>query len=379
MRRTPMKLAAVAAVGVLALSACGERPTEGGSGSGSGSNEAGSEPSELASASVEPLPEGQFPDFKACMVSDSGGFDDKSFNQTSRAGLTEVEDKLGIQAATIESNSDSEYDSNVRRLVNQGCDEITTVGYKLGEATQKAAEANPKVDFAIVDFAYLNDAGKNVAPKNVKGLTFATAEPSYLAGYLAASQSESGVVGTFGGAQIPTVTIFMDGFVQGVERYNQDNDAQVQVLGWDPEAQEGSFTNDFENKSRGQSIANTLIQQGADVIFPVAGPAGLGGLQAAKDRDARAIWVDTDGCESAAEFCDVLLTSVMKGMDVAVRNAIADSITGDFTNEPYEGTLENGGVGLAPYHEFDGSIDQEVKDKIEQMKSDFISGELTLE
>ena len=94
-----------------------------------------------------------------------------------------------------------------------------------------------------------------------------------------------------------------------------------------------------------------MIQQGADVIFPVAGPAGLGGLQAAQDNDVWAIWVDTDGCVSAAEYCDSLLTSVVKGMDVAVEQAIKDSADGNFTNEPYVGTLENGGVDLAPYHE----------------------------
>lgn len=364
MRGTAIKMAAGLATGVLLLSACGERPTD---------DNASEEPSApLATASVEPLPEGQFPDFKACMVSDSGGFDDKSFNQTSRAGLTEVEEALGIQAATVQSNADSEYPGNLRRLINEGCNQITTVGFKLGEATEAAAAANPDIDFAIVDFAYENPA------ENLKGLVFDTASPSYLAGYLAASQSE-GVVGTFGGAKIPTVTSFMDGFVQGVERYNEDNDADVQVLGWDRESQEGSFTDDFENKSKGASIANTLIQQGADVIFPVAGPAGLGGLQAAQSNDVYAIWVDTDGCVSAAEFCDVLLTSVEKGLDLAVRNAIADSITGEFSNELYAGTLANGGVGLAPYNQFEDVIDQEIKDKIEQMKSDFISGELTLE
>lgn len=366
MRGTAIKMAAGLAASMMFLTACGERPGD--------EDSAGGEPEEspTATASIEPLPEGQFPDFKACMVSDSGGFDDKSFNQTSRAGLTEVEEKLGIQAATVQSNSDSEYPGNIRTLLKQGCEHITTVGFKLGEATETAAKNNPDVDFSIVDFAYEEPLD------NVKGLVFATAEPSYLAGYLAASQSE-GVVGTFGGAKIPTVTIFMDGFVQGVERYNEDFDASVQVLGWDRESQEGSFTDDFENKSKGASIANTLIQQGADVVFPVAGPAGLGGLQAAQNNDVRAIWVDTDGCTSAAEFCDVLLTSVTKGMDLAVRNAIADTITDEFSNELYEGTLENGGVGLAPYHEFEDEIDQEIKDNIEQMRSDFISGDLTLE
>jgi len=362
------RLAVVAASAALVLTACGERPTDDTAG------ESTTTAAPEATASVEPLPEGKFPNFKACMVSDSGGFDDKSFNQTSRAGLTEVEDALGVQAATVQSNADNEYAGNIRRLVSRKCNQITTVGFKLGDATLAAAKANPKIDFSIVDFAY-----EGSVPQNLKGLVFETEEPSYLAGYVAASQSESGVVGTVGGAKIPTVTIFMDGFAKGVQRYNEDTGESVQLLGWDPKSQEGSFTDDFENKSKAQSLANTLIQQGADVIFPVAGTAGVGALQAAKAGDARAVWVDTDGCESVPEYCDILLTSVVKGMDVAVRNAIADSITGKFSNELYTGTLANNGVGLAPYHEFDGEIDQEVKDAIEQMKSDFITGELTLD
>ena len=125
--------------------------------------------------------------------------------------------------------------------------------------------------------------------------------------------SESGVVGTFGGLPIPTVTIFMEGFRQGVEKYNEDNGTDVKLLGWD--GKDGSFTEDFEDKTKGQSVGEQLIGQGADILFPVAGPAGLGGLQAAKDAGAKGIWVDTDGFEST-EYGDILLTSVAKGMDV---------------------------------------------------------------
>ncbi|MGH3357273.1 MAG: BMP family lipoprotein, partial [Nocardioidaceae bacterium] len=144
--------------------------------------------------------------------------------------------------------------------------------------------------------------------------------------------------------------------------------------------QKGVFTQDFENKSKGQSTAQTLIGQGADVIFPVAGPAGLGGLQAAQDSggEVNAIWVDTDGCVSAPEYCDVIMSSVAKGMDVAVEDAIADSVHKKFDNETYVGTLENGGTDLAPYHEFDSEIPQELKDQIDQVREDIISGEIEI-
>lgn len=359
MKRTA-RIAAVISAAALILAACGERPDDKAEDAGDNSSPTAAETSGV------PEPEWkQYPDFKACMVSDSGGFDDKSFNQTSHDGLVAAAEDMGVQTGEVESQSDAEYADNIAELVKQGCQQITTVGFLLGDATLAAAKKNKKVDFAIVDYAY------EKAPNNLKGLTFDTSQPSYLAGYLAASQSESGRVGTFGGLNIPTVTIFMDGFLAGVNAYNEENDADVQVIGWD--GKDGSFTEDFEDKSKGQTVAEQMIQQGADIIFPVAGPAGLGGLQAAKDADVKAIWVDTDGCQSAAEYCDVLLTSVMKGMDIAVEQAISDAAGGTFNNELYVGTLENGGVGLAPISD---DVDQEVQDKIEELRQGIISGDI---
>ncbi len=356
-------MAMVSGLVAFSLTACGERESD-----TSASDPTSSAPT--AAESSEP-PSEQFPDFKACMVSDSGGFDDKSFNQTSYAGLQNAADDYGVQTAQVESNAVSEFKDNINEMVQQGCNSITTVGFLLGDATEAAAKKNKDIDFAIVDFAY------EKAPANLKGLTFNTAEPAFLAGYLAAAKSETGVVGTFGGVNIPTVTIFMDGFAQGVAKYNEDEGADVKVIGWDPATKEGSFTNDFENKNLGKSTAEEMITQGADVVMPVAGPAGLGGLQAAQDNDVFGIWVDTDGCVSAEEYCDVLLTSVMKGMDVAVEQAIVDSAGDSFSNEVYSGTLENGGVALAPFGP-NAEIDDALSTKIEELKQQIIDGELEI-
>lgn len=362
----------LALTGVLALSlaACGDRP-EDNAGSGGGTTS----PTEATQSSSEaPSPTATNPDFKACMVSDSGGFDDKSFNQTSHDGLVNAVKNLGLKTGEVESQSDSEYADNIAALLREDCNSIVTVGFLLGEATETAAKKNPDVDFAIVDFGYAKP------PKNLRGLSFNTAEPSFLAGYLAAGMTKSGVVGTFGGAKIPTVTIFMDGFWEGVQYWNEQKDDEVQVVGWDEKAQSGSFTDDFEDKIAGQDTADNLMSQGADIIFPVAGPAGLGALEAAQatDGEVNAIWVDTDGCVSAAEYCDTLISSVMKGMDVAVEQAITDSVNDEFTSEPFVGTLDNGGVQLAPYHEFDGEVPQELKDEIDTIKQDLIDGKIKI-
>ena len=365
MRNVARSLALVAAA-TLVVAGCGR------------DSESASEPKTAEPVKVE-FPQLNKPDFKACMVSDSGGFDDKSFNQKAKAGQDGAVEDFKIQQAAVQSKSDADYAPNLAALVRQQCNQITTVGFLLGDATLASAKANPKINYSIVDFAYSDEkTGANTAPANLKGLIFDTASPSFMAGYLAAGMSKSGFVGTFGGAPIPTVTIFMDGFWEGVQYYNEEKNKDVKVVGWDETTQKGSFTGDFEAKGKAQTTAAGLIQQGADVILPVAGPAGLGGLQAVKEAGAKAIWVDSDGCESAAEYCDILLTSVLKGMDVAVQKAIQEAVEGKFTNEPYVGTLDNGGVDLAPYHDADSTIPDELKTEIDELRYKLINGEIEL-
>ncbi|MGW0229753.1 BMP family lipoprotein [Actinopolymorpha singaporensis] len=363
-------LKGLAVLGAVALvvTGCGSKPTE--SNSGSGGN--GSKSNAAAK------------NFRACMVSDSGGFDDKSFNQTSYQGFQDAAKELNIKTSTAESKSDSDYAKNVGGMVDAKCNAIVTVGFKLGDQTAKSAAANPDIKWGIVDYDIaatdLKKTGLKEVPKNVKSLLFDTAQSSFLAGYLAAGTTKTGKVGTFGGLPIPTVTIFMDGYWEGVEYYNKVKKKNVQVLGWSEKTQKGLFTNDFENKAQGKNTASNLISQGADIIFPVAGPAGLGGLQAAKASGGKvnAIWVDTDGCKSAAEYCDVLLTSVYKGMDVAVKDVVTTAAENKFDSTAYVGTLKNDGTGLSPYHQWDSKIPSELKDEVDQLKQDIIDGKITI-
>jgi basic membrane protein A and related proteins len=316
--------------------------------------------------------------FKACMVSDDGGFDDKSFNQTSHKGLTDAKADLGIETGQVESNSAADYAKNIQSMVDANCNMIVTAGFLLSDDTLAAAKKNPDVEFAIVDN---NDPKTYPAVTNLKPLLFNTAQSSFLAGYLAAGMTKTGKLGTFGGAKLPTVTIFMDGFSQGVDYYNKQKSTDVQVLGWDAAKQDGQFTGDFDDIKGGQRTTEGLISQGADIVFPVAGPAGLGALQAAKASGGKvnAIWVDTDGCVSAETYCSNIITSVNKAMDVAVRDTIKAAQEGSFSNEPYVGTLENDGTGLTPFHEFDSKIPAELNTELEALKADIISGKITIE
>src|SRR6266545_3241749 len=144
-----------------------------------------------------------------CEVTDTGGIDDKSFNATAYKGLTDAEADLGIKSSYLESQTQQDYTPNIRAFLGK-CDLIVTVGFFLGDATAAAAKANADQKFAIVDFAY------DPPIKNVLGLTFQTDQAAFLAGYLAAGMTKSGKIGTFGGANIPTVTIFMNGLAAGI-------------------------------------------------------------------------------------------------------------------------------------------------------------------
>ncbi|MFP5346074.1 MAG: BMP family protein [Actinomycetes bacterium] len=350
------RAAAVAGVAALALAACGNAPDSGGSGAtGSGSQSAAS-------------------NFLACMVTDSGGVDDRSFNASAWQGLEEAKQQLGIKAKYVESNSETDFAPNVQQMVSDDCGIIVTVGFLLGDATKAAAQANPDEHFAIVDFQY------DQPVKNVRPLIFDTAQAAFLAGYVAADTTKTGTVATFGGINIPTVSIFMDGFADGVDYYNTQKGKQVKLLGWNKTTQNGSFTGDFNDQNKGKNLANTFIQQGADIIMPVAGPVGLGAAAAAQEAgDIKIIGVDSDWYESAPQYKAIVLTSVVKEIDKSVLDTAKAASEGDYNADAYVGTLENGGVDIAPFHDFDSQVSTDLKSQLDDLKQKIISGEVKVE
>ncbi len=309
--------------------------------------------------------------FKACQVTDTGGIDDKSFNATAWKGVEDAVKEFGIEGKYLESQQQTDYEKNINAFIEEGCDIIITVGFLLGDATKAAAEANPDQKFSIVDFAY------DPPLPNVLGQVFATDQAAFLAGYLAAGVTKTGKVGTFGGIQIPPVTVFMDGFALGVEYYNQQNGTNVEVLGWDPEAQTGLFTGNFESTDDGRAMGETLMDEGADIILPVAGPVGLGTAAAAMERGGvYIIGVDADWVLTNPEYASITLTSVLKNMDVTTKEAIKSVIDGTFEGGVTVGTLENGGVGLAPFHELESAVPDDLKTALEEVKAAIIAGEV---
>ncbi|WP_315213446.1 BMP family ABC transporter substrate-binding protein [Actinomyces dentalis] len=340
----------------LGLAACGSAPTSSASSSGGS---------------------GTTSDFKACMVSDEGGFDDQSFNQSGKEGLDRAGADFGIETVAVESKSAADYPTNVDSLIQQKCNLIIGVGFNLADDMTKAAKQNPDVRFALID-AQFTEAGL----PNAKPLIFNTAEAAYLAGYAAAGTTKTGKVATYGGQAIPTVQIFMEGFAKGVEKYNADNGASVQVLGWDPaNPSGGSFVGDFSNTAKGQQLTEQFLSQGADIIMPVAGPVGQGTLAAVKAAggDSNAIvWVDADGYLTTGKDggAPYMLTSVIKEIGTAVYDTVDEAQRGAFSATPYVGTLGNQGVALAPYHDWDSKVSPELKTKIDELKKQIVDGTL---
>jgi basic membrane protein A len=310
------------------------------------------------------------------MVTDTGGIDDKSFNASAWAGIQAAKTQASnVDPKYVASTAEADYEPNLRGFVTQKCNFILAVGGLMGDATKKVSDSAKDSQFAIVDSG---STGSNVYP-----MQFATDQAAFLAGYLAAGYSKSGTVATFGGLKIPPVTVFMDGFVDGVAYYNQQKSKSVKVLGWDKAKQAGSFTEDFASPAKGKALANTFVSQGADIILPVAGGTGLGAAEVAQGSNGKVsiIWVDQDGCKSAAQYCSVFLSTVVKNITDAVQKAVVTGATGQplAASPGYLGTLENNGVQIAPYNQFDSKIDSGLKSEVDQLKQDIISGKVKVE
>ncbi|MGM1016835.1 MAG: BMP family lipoprotein [Actinomycetota bacterium] len=345
-------LAALVATGVaVALAGCGAAPEESGDAGG-----------------------GEALDFLPCIVSDFGGFDDKSFNQLSLEGTQQAADELGVELNDVESNAETDYGPNVENLVAEGCNAIVAVGFALSAATIESATANPDIDYILVDDAADADFDGQADAENIKPLLYNTAEAAFLAGYLSAGYSEAGKVGTFGGMEFPTVTIFMDGFKQGVDYYNEEKGTDVEVVGMT------SFTGGFEANQEAKTVAQNIIDQGVDVLFPVGGPIYQSALQAIKDSgdDIALIGADADLFVTDPTTEDYVLTSVLKAMDLSTYEAVLSSANGEFDPTPYIGTLENEGVGIADLHNFADAVDADLVSELEALEAAIIAGDVTV-
>jgi basic membrane protein A len=297
---------------------------------------------------------------KVGMVTDIGGLDDRSFNQSAYEGLKRAESELGAEIRAITSKSNADYVPNLSTLARQQFDLVLAVGFLMGEATEKVANSFPETNFAIIDFP---QAAMKSKPKNVSGLLFKEAEAGYLVGYMAGlyTKDEGGeqVISAVGGQQVPAVDAYIAGYQEGATAANKD----VKVL--------FGYSQDFVDQAKCKELGLEHIAQGAQVVFAVAGACGLGALDAAKEKGMQAIGVDAD----QAYLGDHVMTSALKKVDEAAFTAAQQVQEGSFkpgTDTVFD--VKSGGVGYgktntegAKYADkVDGVLDQissgEIKD-----------------
>ncbi|MEO5887026.1 MAG: BMP family ABC transporter substrate-binding protein [Anaerolineales bacterium] len=306
---------------------------------------------------------------RVCQVTNTAGLYDNSFNETIFKGLQDASKLFEWDAKVFQSASMPDFEKNIKEFLRGDCDLIVGLPH-MSDAIRVAADANPNQKFQIMDFVY--DQPLN----NVWMQINATDQAAFLAGYVAASVTRTGKVGVFGGIDIPSVTDFMDGFAFGAAYYNTKNGTNVEVLGWDAQKHQGLFVGDFCCAAEGRQITQQLLDQGADIILPVAGTgAGAGATYAVKTRgNAYIIGVDTDWGVTDPEYADIVLTSIVKNYDVSVVQVVKAIMNGTFTGGVHVGTLETGEVGLAPFHQFEPLISVKVKAELEQIKKDISAG-----
>lgn len=312
---------------------------------------------------------------KVCVVLDTGGENDKGFNEFTLSGARGAARELGLTFDHIVTTSDEDYVPYIANFVEDECDLILTVGFLMAQATADAARANPDVHFAIIDVFYAPGSfgcPENVSScyseegglDNVTSLVFAEDQVGYLAGALAGCMTESGIIGSVAGMEIPPVVNFVTGYQNGARSVNPD----VTTL--------NVYVPDFNDAYSGKQEGDRQIAAGADVIFGVGGNAGNGGVLAARDVGLMAIGVDVDQYSTFPEVRQSLLTSAMKKVDVAAGDAVRAFARGELAADARVSTVANGGVDLAPYHDWDERIPQSCKDAVEQARIGLANGEL---
>ena len=295
--------------------------------------------------------------YKIGMITDTGGVNDESFNQSTWEGLQKAEEKYGkdkVQVKYLESNQDADYAPNIETFVEEELDLIIGVGYKTADAIEKAATNYPDIQFAIVDHSYENQ------PENVTSLVYEDNTASYLTGLIAGKMTKTNKVAYIGGMQSVVLDRFEYGYKAGVRAANPD----CEVI--------ARYANSFNDSALGKSIANQMHKDGVDVIFTAAGAVGTGAIEAAKENNKMAIGVDTDQNDLAPNN---VITSAVKNIDVSVIDLVGKLIDGTYEGgQVVVNTLESGGVGIA--ETTDKNVPQDILDYVEQESKKIKEGQI---
>lgn len=316
---------------------------------------------------------------KVGLVTDTGGVNDKSFNQSAWAGVQKAMKDFNIDGNYIESKQTTDYEKNIDQFATENYNVIITVGFLMGDATAAKAKQYPNIKFAIIDNSYFPTKGSVACPdtvkdcysdgglKNVTSLMFEEDQVGFLAGVLAAGMSKTGTVCTDSGMQIPPVERYVVGFQQGAV-WEKPGTKTLNV-----------YIPSFTDPAKGKETALSMIGQGCDVVFGVGGNTGNGGLLAAQEKGLMAIGVDVDQYLTYPEVKSALITSAMKNVDTAVYDYLKSVVNKTDKAGVLTATLTNGGVGLAPFHDWDSKIPADLKAKIQTATDGIKNGTIKID
>ncbi|HEY5320884.1 MAG TPA: BMP family ABC transporter substrate-binding protein [Galbitalea sp.] len=309
-----------------------------------------------------------------CVVGDTGGFADHSFNQLALNGVIKAATKIGSSYKKVQSTSADDYAPAIASLVAAKCNIIAAPGFNFPASVKASATKNPKTNFAMIDDNSIN-------LPNVKDIVFETDEAAFLGGYAAASYSKTGVVATWGGALYPSVSIYMDGIADGVKYYNQQKNKNVQLLGWDVATQKGTFIGNFTDQGQAKTVTQNFLDQKADVIIPVAGSLYQGAAAAITGSGSSAVLegVDADIYQTDPKYKALFLVSILKAVDSATTAVVEQAAASKtFDNTQYVGTLKNDGVGLSSFHDFASKVSPSLAGELTKIKAGIIDGSIAV-
>ena len=317
------------------------------------------------------IPMVQPPKIEACMVAEVETIEDNIYLSLMWDGVQAAEEHLDVVGRYVVIQQDSDLVRIINELNDGDCDLILLAGFYSNDEISRTAAANPDRLFTTV--GYLHD----LTYDNVLGQVYKIDQVAFLAGYLAAGITKTGILGTYGGANVDTVRDFMDGYALGAQYYNRQHGTNVELLGWDPITRSGLFTGNFVDREDGRRMGEQLLDAGADVILPAAGTQGFGTADVVLERGgAYIIGVDYDWALAEPAYADITLTSIIKKNDVFVFTAIQQVVEGDFSGGIYTGTLENGDIGLAPFHNLDGLVSEGLRSELDRIREAIIAGEI---
>lgn len=307
------------------------------------------------------------------LVTDEGGINDKSFNQTANEGVNRARKDLDITYTYVESQKKEDYEPNMQSVVDNGADLTFGIGYQLADAIKAVAKNNPDVNFCLIDTAVEGD--------NVKSITFKEEEGSFLMGVIAGLVTKTNKVGFIGGKDTETILKFESGFAAGVKQVNPEAAAGLISSDGKTAGSTVKYADSFADTNKGYELAKSLYESGCDVIYHAAGGVGIGMFQAAKEvkdggKEVWAIGVDMDQSKSLPDYADVILSSMMKRVDNATYDVVKEMVEGKFKAGSVVLGIADGGVGMSDTTS--ENTPQDVIEKAHQYESQIKEGKIVV-